>query len=44
MPAVEIDSPEQFSKALAVLTEVGGTFQGIGGPHCLDQKPQFLNY
>lgn len=31
MPAVEIDSPEQFSKALAVLTEVGGTFQGVGG-------------
>ncbi|HZV03491.1 MAG TPA: hypothetical protein VE999_00240 [Gemmataceae bacterium] len=31
MPAVEIDSPEQYSKALAVLTEVGGTFHGVGG-------------
>jgi hypothetical protein len=30
MPAVEIDSPEQYSKALAVLTEVGGTFHGVG--------------
>jgi hypothetical protein len=31
MPAVEIGSPEQYSKALAVLTEVGGTFHGVGG-------------
>jgi hypothetical protein len=31
MPAIEIDSPEQYSKALAVLTEVGGTFHGVGG-------------
>jgi hypothetical protein len=31
MPAVEIDSSEQYSKALAVLTEVGGTFHGVGG-------------
>lgn len=30
MPAVDIDSPEQYSKALAVLTEVGGTFHGVG--------------
>jgi len=30
MPAVEIDSPGQYSKALAVLTEVGGTFHGVG--------------
>jgi hypothetical protein len=31
MPAVEIDSPEQYSKALEVLTQVGGTFHGVGG-------------
>jgi hypothetical protein len=31
MPAVDIDSPEQHSKALAVMTEVGGTFHGVGG-------------
>jgi hypothetical protein len=31
MPAVEIESDEQYSKALAVLTEVGGTFHGVGG-------------
>lgn len=31
MPAVEIHSREQYSKALAVLTEVGGTFHGVGG-------------
>lgn len=31
MPAVDIESPEQFRKALAVLTEVGGTFHGVGG-------------
>jgi hypothetical protein len=31
MPAVDIDSLEQYSKALAVLTEVGGTFHGVGG-------------
>ena len=30
MPAVDIDSLEQYSKALAVLTEVGGTFHGVG--------------
>jgi hypothetical protein len=30
MPAIEIDSREQFSKALKVLTEVGGTFHGVG--------------
>ncbi len=30
MPAVDIDSPEQYSRALAVLTEVGGTFHGVG--------------
>jgi hypothetical protein len=36
MPAVDIDSPEQFSKALAVLTEVGGTFHGVG------QEKKFL--
>jgi hypothetical protein len=38
MPAVEIHSPEQYSKALAVLTEVGGTFQGVGGA----DKPTLL--
>lgn len=38
MPAVEIESPEQFSKALAVLTEVGGTFHGVGG----EEKPALL--
>jgi hypothetical protein len=31
MPAVAIDSPEQYSKALKVLTNVGSTFHGIGG-------------
>ncbi len=31
MPAVDIDNAEQYSKALAVLTEVGGTFHGVGG-------------
>jgi hypothetical protein len=31
MPAVEIDSPEQYGKALHVLTQVGGTFHGVGG-------------
>jgi hypothetical protein len=31
MPAVDIESPEQYSRALAVLTEVGGTFHGVGG-------------
>lgn len=31
MPAVEIDSPEHYSKALDVLTQVGGTFHGVGG-------------
>lgn len=38
MPAVEIDSPEQYSKALAVLTELGGTFHGVGG----EDKPVLL--
>jgi hypothetical protein len=36
MPAVDIDSPEQYRKALAVLTEVGGTFHGVG------QEKKFL--
>jgi hypothetical protein len=31
MPAVAIESPEQYSKALDVLTQVGGTFHGVGG-------------
>ena len=31
MPATHIDTPEQYSKALAVLTKVGGTFHGVGG-------------
>ncbi len=31
MPAVDIESDEQYSKALKVLTEVGGTFHGVGG-------------
>jgi hypothetical protein len=30
MPAIEIQSPEQYSQALKVLTEVGGTFHGVG--------------
>ena len=30
MPAVEIESREQYSRALAVLTEAGGTFHGVG--------------
>jgi hypothetical protein len=30
MPAVDIESQEQYSKALDVLTRVGGTFQGVG--------------
>lgn len=38
MPAVEIDSPEQYSRALAVLTEAGGTFHGVGGA----EKPVLL--
>ena len=36
MPAVPITSPEQYEKALEVLTRVGGTFQGVG------QKEWFL--
>jgi hypothetical protein len=30
MPAVDIESPEQYRRAWAVLTEVGGTFHGVG--------------
>ena len=38
MPAVEIENPKQLSRALAVLTEVGGTFHGVGG----EDKPVLL--
>ena len=31
MPAVVIESPEQYRKALDILVRVGGTFQGVGG-------------
>jgi hypothetical protein len=31
MPAVEIENDEQYSRAWAVLTQVGGTFHGVGG-------------
>jgi hypothetical protein len=31
MPAIDIHSAEQYSKALEVLTRVGGTFHGVGG-------------
>jgi hypothetical protein len=31
MPAVDIESSEQFSRAFALLTEMGGTFHGVGG-------------
>jgi hypothetical protein len=31
MPAVEIESPEQYTRAWEVLTRVAGTFQGVGG-------------
>jgi hypothetical protein len=31
MPAIEIETPEQYKKALDVLVQVGGTFQGVGG-------------
>jgi hypothetical protein len=31
MPAIAIESPEQYTKALDVLTAVGGTFHGVGG-------------
>lgn len=31
MPAIEIESREQYAKALDVLTPVGGTFHGVGG-------------
>jgi hypothetical protein len=31
MPAIKIESDKQYSKALDVLTEVGGTFHGVGG-------------
>jgi hypothetical protein len=31
MPAIAIESPEQYTKALDVLTEVGGAFHGVGG-------------
>jgi hypothetical protein len=30
MPTVQITSPEQYEKALEVLTRVGGTWQGVG--------------
>lgn len=30
MPAVPITSREQYIKAIGVLTEVGGTWQGVG--------------
>jgi hypothetical protein len=30
MPAVPITSPEQYEKAIDVLTRVGGTWQGVG--------------
>ncbi|HTU16454.1 MAG TPA: hypothetical protein VMG10_00200 [Gemmataceae bacterium] len=30
MPAVEMESPEQYKKAWEVLIEVGGTFHGVG--------------
>ncbi len=30
MPAVPITSPEQYEKAIEVLTRVGGTWQGVG--------------
>jgi hypothetical protein len=36
MPAVPMTSPEQYEKALEVLTRVGGTFQGVG------RKERFL--
>lgn len=38
MPAVAIESPEQFRKTLAVLTEVDGTFHGVSG----DEKTSLL--
>jgi hypothetical protein len=31
MPAIEIESPEQYKKAWDVLIQVGGTFHGVGG-------------
>jgi hypothetical protein len=31
MPAVAIESPKQYSRALDVLTQIGGTFHGVGG-------------
>jgi hypothetical protein len=31
MPAIEIESREQYAKAFDVLTQVGGTFHGVGG-------------
>ena len=30
MPAIAIESPEQYARALDILIEVGGTFQGVG--------------
>jgi hypothetical protein len=30
MPAVPITSPEQFERAIEVLTRVGGTWHGVG--------------
>ena len=31
MPAIEIESPEQYKRALDILIQVGGTFHGVGG-------------
>jgi hypothetical protein len=36
MPAVPITSPEQYERAIEVLTRVGGTWQGVG------QEERFL--
>jgi hypothetical protein len=30
MPAVHITSPEQYEKAIEVLTRLGGSWQGVG--------------
>jgi hypothetical protein len=30
MPAIAIESPEQYKKAWEVLIQVGGTFHGVG--------------
>jgi len=31
MPAVEVENDEQYRRAWSVLTQVGGTFHGVGG-------------